>query len=365
MVTLESSKLFCRLPEAELKKLRAAAREISFASGQQIFKEGDPGDGVYVVQRGLVQISAVIDTGERLAFSQVPPGEAFGDMAVLDNQPRSACATAEGETAVYFVPRQQIVETLQASPGLALTMVQEISGRLREFNRQYIRKVLQAERLALVGRFASSIVHDLKNPLAIISIAAELASDPASTLAARRTAQGRIATQIDHITNLVNDILEFTRGGGAAMVLAQMDYAAFVQSLVNEFRDEIALKSVTVEFENAPPAVKLPLNPKRLTRVFYNLIANAVDEMPDGGKIKLRFHSTPGEVVTEIADSGRGLAPEIVEHLFEAFATFGKPRGTGLGLSISRRIIEEHGGKISARNDPGGGAVFAFTLPRS
>ena len=138
----------------------------------------------------------------------------------------------------------------------------------------------------------------------------------------------------------------------------------FVKSLVNEFRDEVALKSVTLEFENAPPAIKLPLNPKRLNRVFYNLIANAVDEMPDGGKIKLRFQTTPGEILTEIADTGQGIRPEIIERMFEAFSTFGKPRGTGLGLSISKRIIEEHGGKISARNDPGGGAIFSFALPR-
>jgi signal transduction histidine kinase len=86
--------------------------------------------------------------------------------------------------------------------------------------------------------------------------------------------------------------------------------------------------------------------------------------MPEGGRLKLRYHLTEDAVVTEIEDSGTGIAPEILDHLFEAFVTFGKPRGTGLGLSITQRIIEEHGGKISARNQPGGGAIFSFTLPR-
>jgi signal transduction histidine kinase len=163
---------------------------------------------------------------------------------------------------------------------------------------------------------------------------------------------------------MVNDILEFTRGGAPQLILARLDYAAFVSPLIEEIRAEIAPKSVTIENENPPPAVKMPLNPRRLSRAFHNLLGNAVDAMPAGGKIKIRFEVTAREVITEIEDGGAGIAPEIVDHLFEAFVTFGKSRGTGLGLSITQKIIEEHGGKISARNRMGGGAVFSFTLPR-
>ena len=364
MVTLESSKLFSRLPAAELKALCEVTQQIVFARGQQIFQEGDPGDGIYVVKTGLVQISAVLENGERHVFSDVLPGDIFGEMAVLDNQPRSASASAEHETTVEFVPRQEMVNLLKRSPELSIMLVQEISGRLRDFNRQYIRKLLQAERMALVGRFASSIVHDLKNPLTIIGMSSDLACAGSATEETRKTAQERITKQVERITTMVNDILEFTRGGATKLEVSEFDYAEFVNALLEEFRSEVALKGIALEYDNAPPAVKVPLNPRRLSRVFYNLFGNAVDAMPDGGKIKLRFHLTPREVFTEIEDTGRGIAPEVIEHLFEAFVTFGKARGTGLGLSITQKIIEEHGGKISARNQPGGGAVFSFTLPR-
>jgi two-component system sensor histidine kinase DctS len=86
--------------------------------------------------------------------------------------------------------------------------------------------------------------------------------------------------------------------------------------------------------------------------------------MPEGGKIFLRFQTTESEVVTEIEDGGRGIAPEIAGQLFEVFATHGKVHGTGLGLSICKRIIEDHHGWISARNQPGRGTVFSFGLPR-
>jgi signal transduction histidine kinase len=97
--------------------------------------------------------------------------------------------------------------------------------------------------------------------------------------------------------------------------------------------------------------------------VFYNLIHNATDAMPGGGKILVRFSVTGREVTTEIEDSGPGIAPEIANKLFDAFATFGKAHGTGLGLSICKKILEDHRGRISARNEPGRGAVFTFVLP--
>ncbi|HKI69445.1 MAG TPA: ATP-binding protein, partial [Verrucomicrobiae bacterium] len=107
----------------------------------------------------------------------------------------------------------------------------------------------------------------------------------------------------------------------------------------------------------------LLLNPKRLARVFHNLIHNATDAMPDGGKVILRFSSNASEVVTEIEDTGSGIAPEIAGKLFEVFATHGKEHGTGLGLSICKKILADHNGRIQARNEPGRGAVFAFALP--
>jgi signal transduction histidine kinase len=364
VVTLEASNLFGQLGATELQQLRQVTHELSFRPSELIFKEGDPGDGVYVVKSGAVQISALVGADERQVLSRVLPGDVFGEMTLLDDLPRSACASAEVETAAYFVPRAPMVELLRRCPDLALRLVKEVSERLREFNRQYIRKVVQAERMAIVGRFASSIVHDLKNPLTIISLASERAALPSATPETRRAAHDHVARQVERIGSLVNDILDFTRGSMGAVALTETNYAAFVEPLVEELRREVEPKAVAIEFESPPPAVKLALHPQRLSRVFHNLVHNAVDAMSGGGRVKLRFALSDTEVVTEIEDTGKGIAPEILDRLFEAFATFGKPRGTGLGLSISQKIIEEHGGRIWARNRDGGGAIFAFALPR-
>jgi len=363
MVTLESCPLFRGLKPGELKTLQQAAQEKKFPAGKEIFKEGDTGDGVYVIKDGKVQISGVLGNNNRFMFSQVEAGEIFGEMAVLENKPRSASAVADGETTVYFIPREAMLKLVEDSPRLAMNLLQDISHRLREFNRQYIEGVLQSERLALVGRFARSIVHDLKNPLNIIGLTAEMVAMEKSTPESRRVNKTRISKQVDRISEMVNEILDFTQGSQGTFVLAPTNYSVFVEQLIEEMRPEIDIKSAAIELQSPPPAVTLLLNPKRLRRLFYNLIHNATDAMPGGGKILIRFIVANNEVTTEIEDTGAGIAPEIAERLFDAFATYGKAHGTGLGLSICKKIVEDHQGRISARNEQGRGAVFSFILP--
>jgi signal transduction histidine kinase len=364
VVTLDAIKLFTQLNPVEMNVLRQIAREQKFAAGQEIFKEGGNGDGVYAVREGLVEISGLVGQEVRLVFSEVGPGDIFGEMAVIENKPRSACATARQDTTVYFIPRADMLSLVEHSPALALSLLREISHRLREFNRHYLREVLQTERLAIIGRFARSIVHDLKNPLNIIGLTAEIAGMEQATPEMRGQVRERIRKQVDRISDLIGEILEFTQGAPSNFVLAPADYGAFVEQVVRELTPEVGLKSATIELDGLPPSIELAIHPKRLRRVFFNLINNATDAMPDGGKIKIRFLVRPNEVVTEVEDSGDGIAPEMAGQLFEAFATHGKAHGTGLGLSICKRILEDHHGWIAARNEPGRGAVFSFGLPR-
>jgi len=363
VVGLESIALFRDLGPDELRVLRLITQERRFAAGHEIFHEGDPGDGVYFVKDGLVEVSSLINPDTRCVLSQVGPGEIFGEMAVIEHRPRSATVTALKDTEVYFVPRGEILSFVSRSPGLALRLLQEISHRLREFDRLYLREIIQAERLALVGNFARSIVHDLKNPLNIIGLAAEIMSGPGATPEKRAQSLGQIRRQIVRLDEMIGDILEFTRDAPKAAALMPVDYHDFVLGLLADLRAEAGIKAVRVELRNDPPAIKLLFDPHRLRRVFYNLMHNATDAMPEGGGIFLAFSHDPKEVVTEIEDTGSGIAPEMADKLFEAFATHGKTHGTGLGLFICKKIVGDFQGRIWARNEPGRGAVFAFALP--
>ncbi len=363
MSGLERSKLFNSLNSEELQRLAAGATEKHFSAGETIFGEGEEGDGIYLVKEGEVRIEAVVTANEQRVLAKAGPGDFFGEMAVLDREPRSASAIADKATTVIFIPRAELLRLIEHSPRLATSLVREFSLRMRDFNRQYIREVLQAETLALVGRFARTIVHDFKNPLNIIGLAADLMDMDKASPEMRKTSTDRIRKQVDRLTNMINELLEFTRGPQQQAVLGSTNYGAYVNKLLEDFRPELADKRVEIIVENDLPDVEVLADTKRLLHVFSNLFHNAADAMLEGGQVKLRFLMEEGELITEVEDTGKGLAPEIVPRLFEAFASYGKAKGTGLGLSICKRIIDDHKGWMKAWNRPGGGAVFAFSLP--
>ena len=362
MVALEASKPFRNLTQVEQDSLRTIAQERSYSAGAQVFKEGDSGDGIYVIKEGLVEISVQMLQDIRRVFAQLGPGEMFGEMAVLEMKSRSATATAVQASRVYFIPRNELIKMLERTPALSLEFLSEISQRLREFNRRYIEETIQAERLAVIGRFARSIIHDLKNPLSIISISSELIATERATSESRHNAQTRIRKQVERIGDLIGDILDFTNGSQPRATVGNTNYATFAQTVLDEIQSDMELRNVKLESQPAP-ALWIAIDPKRVRRVFHNLISNAADAMPGGGKVFVRYRVENGELITEIEDTGRGIAPEIADKLFEAFATFGKEHGTGLGLSICKKIIEDNHGRIWARNEPGRGAVFAFAFP--
>lgn len=363
MLTLANSPLFVGLLPDALGPLLSAAEERRLPAGREVFREGDAGDGVYLVQTGRVEISVTVGPGRRHVFAQVGPGELFGEMAVIEEKPRSASAVAVGDTAVLFIPRAAILDVMRQSPELALNLLREVSQRLREFNRQYLAETLQTERLALIGRFARAIIHDLKGPLNIIGLTADLAGMDNPPAAIRTEARDRIRRQVERITDLVNEILEFTQGAPTALEQEVVCYGTFVDQIVADLNPELQLKDASLQLDTPLPVVMVRMNPRRFHRVFQNLIHNAADAMTDGGCIHLRFETQANAVVTHIQDTGPGLAPEIAGRLFEPFATHGKAHGTGLGLSICKKIVEDHGGRIEARNAPSGGAIFSFTLP--
>lgn len=364
MVILQESKLAAQLTPPEISGMEKIAQERHFAAGKEIFKEGDAGDGMYVVRDGVVEITVKMGEGIGHVISRIEPGDFFGELAVLDDKARSATATAGTDTTAYFFPRAGIISLVESSPALALTFLREISARLREFNRQYLREVLQAERLAVVGRFARSIIHDLKNPLNNIGLTAELAGVDGLAPETRREAVATIRQQVDRINEMVGEILEFTHGPSQEVLLPPVDYTEFVRRVMEEIQPEAKLRGVTVVIEQEPPSVPLLMNPRRLKRVFHNLIQNAGEAMTAGGKVFLRFSMDKREVITEVEDTGPGVPVEMLGQLFEPFATHGKVHGTGLGLSICKRIVEDHGGWIKAKHEPGRGAIFQFGLPR-
>ncbi len=347
----------------ELRLLEREAQVRTYQPGEIIFSAGDEGDGFYVIVSGRVRISAVTSAQESLSLASIGPGDFFGEMAVVDDAPRSATATAVTKTRTHFVERRKLLQLLERRPRLALGIIREFSRRMRQLNQKYVEEMIHAERMAIIGRFATTIVHDFKVPLAVIRLATDLACSRGTRLPTRVQARAMVAKQTERISTMLQELIDFVRPGGQGPKLRPVKFAPYLNSLRDEVADELAQRGVKLVMATPPPRVPVRIDPLRVSRLFYNLLSNAADEMKSGGEIEMRFRKVGRELLVEVQDHGGGIPPEIANSLFKPFATFGKPNGTGLGLTICRKIAEDHGGRIWATSVPGKGATFAFTLP--
>ena len=344
--------------------MNLTSRRVTFPAGHVVFREGDFGDGIYIIDEGIVEISSAMPERQCRVLSLLGKGDFFGEMAVVDEQPRSATATTQVETHARFIPREDVWSLLARAPSLLVALMREVSARMRRSEQRCTEDVFQAERLAVVGRFAQSIVHDLKNPLNTIRMGVDVACAEDSSPAIRREAGTIVTKQVERLAGMIHEVLEFTRGTARSLVLEPMDFCEFIRSTIAEMQPVATERGVAIECESEPPSTNVFADRLRLTHVLYNLVNNAVDAMPSGGKITLRFRLADHEVLAELEDTGPGIAPAIAMRLFEPFVTHGKTHGTGLGLSICKRIIEDHGGRIGVMNGPGRGAIFTFSLRR-
>jgi len=348
-----------------LDLLKRNARKLSFRKGRVILREGESSDALYVIEQGSVEISALIGPHERRVFATFGVGDYFGEIGVIDSKPRSATAIAKTHTVVRRISREKVWRMFTRSPRLLVTMMRGFSHRLREFDQRYLQELFQHERLALVGRFAQSIVHDFRSPLSDIGFAADLVSAGDATHKENTMANAMIRRQVDRMAGMIGEVLEFTRSSRSRVVLTKTRFDQFIEEMVAELRPEAARKSVAIELKTSPPRIRIPLDRHRLPHVFSNLVRNALDVMPRGGRIMLNFILGERDVMIKVEDTGPGISPDVLAHLFDPFFTHGKSHGTGLGLSICKRIVEDHKGWISASSKRGGGAVLTFSLPRS
>lgn len=365
MTRLEDSR-FCRhLPSDCCSTLLAKGVPRTFAEGACLFREGDSGDGLYILLSGKVDITARSGPGREHVLSQMEPGDYFGEMSVFDGGARSASAFARTEIHTVFLRSEEVLDLLGRAPRLAISLVRDASLRMREFNRRFLRESLRAERLAMLERLARTIVHDFRNPLNVIGIAADMAAEPAATGDIRRTSRDRIRTQVEVLNRMMQELMDFTRGVDQNVVLPRVQYTDFLRAVLLELSAESSRRGVQVEVHAPLPSVEIRLDPPRMSRVFTNLTQNAFDALSghSSGCIRIEVRVEGDRVVTEIRDNGPGIPEEHLPMLFEPFFTAGKAHGTGLGLAICDRIVREHGGSICVESRVGQGALFRFDLP--
>ena len=230
-------------------------------------------------------------------------------------------------------------------------------ARVRELERQ----LFHTERLATVGRLAAGIAHEINNPLEGMANYLTLARDALARgdTAAAETRLRSVREGLDRAAGIVRQVLAHADPSGAPRTQVDLarvleETARFVQSRP-EFRD--------VDFALELPTAPLLVlgNAVMLGQVAVNLILNACEAQPAGGRVEVRARREPGAVVAEVADRGPGIPESDRQRIFEPF--YSTKDSTGLGLSVCHSIVREHGGELSANAREGGGSVFRMRLP--
>ena len=222
--------------------------------------------------------------------------------------------------------------------------------------------ILQSESLAMIGRLAASIVHEIQNPLESLTSFFYLLRAEKS-LEKRAEYLAKAETEIAHLSEISLNTLEFYRD---PVGVVPVDIAALIDSIIVVFQGRITRLQVVVQRELGPGvAVLAPQG--ELRQVLVNLISNALDAMPKGGRLVLRARDLTGRtgercVRLSVADTGFGMAPNVVARVFEAFYTTKGVSGTGIGLWLSQEIIKKCGSRIHVKSSQGRGTVFSMYL---
>jgi signal transduction histidine kinase len=220
-------------------------------------------------------------------------------------------------------------------------------------------EVIRQERLATVSRLSSSLVHDLRNPLAAIYGGAELLVDEELPAEQVRRLAGNIYRSSRQVQRMLQDLLEVSRGKVESP--EQCRLREIVEAAAESIMPLAEAQSVVLT-NDVPPDLELPLERARMERVFLNLFSNALDVMPGGGSVQVRAVQDHGQVIVSVEDTGPGIDEAMRARLFQPFESAGKRNGLGLGLALSRQTVLDHGGDLWADSRPGPGACFRLRL---
>ncbi|MDF1514387.1 MAG: response regulator [Anaerolineae bacterium] len=223
-------------------------------------------------------------------------------------------------------------------------------------------QLIQAEKMAAVGRLAASLAHEINNPLQAIQNGLHLALHKDLAEDDRRRFLEMAQTEVNRLVQIVRRMLDFYR---PSTTTQQFVINRPVEDALAIAGKRLQQNKIRVEARLSPSLPPVSGTANQLTQVFLNIIINSIEAMPDGGTLWVgTAHDTnPGqEIVVAFRDSGSGIPADVRSHLFEPFHT-SKPTGTGLGLAISYGIIERHRGLIEVDSPPGGGTTFIIRLP--
>ncbi|MGH9381003.1 MAG: ATP-binding protein [Thermoanaerobaculia bacterium] len=317
---------------------------------------------------------AVLDAAERVvsanpAFGELvgqPPaqlvGRPFRDLLPLDRLPTAADGLREARVATAGGERYVQLSAAAVEPGddagQKLIVVQDISDRVA------MEKALrERERLASLGMLAAGVAHEVNTPITGISSYAQMMLSNTAPDDPHYELLKKVEKQTFRASRIVNSLLELSRDRHEDP--RAVDLAEVIDSTLELLAERVQKRRIEVDWQPPPERLRVFGDEGQLDQVLANLVANAIDAMPQGGSLTLTLEGDEERVRAVVADTGRGIAEDELARIFEPFySTRLGEGGTGLGLSISYNIVRRLGGELRVASTPGEGTRFTVELPR-
>ncbi len=243
--------------------------------------------------------------------------------------------------------------------------VAEVTGtfdRMRKNLQKTQRQLLDAERLATIGRMASSISHDLRHSLAAVMANAEFLCESNLTPGQREDLYAEIRIAVNQMTDLIESLLEFSRTR-ESLHPSYGDVRSAVDRAVQGVKAHPEFQRIRIRI-SGDGSTEGWFDFKKLERVFLNLLLNACEVVPaESGKINIGLRRKGESLEIRIEDNGPGIADAVRDRLFEPFVSHGKENGTGMGLTVVQKILQDHGGEVAVERTSPSGTTFRVNIP--
>ena len=227
-------------------------------------------------------------------------------------------------------------------------------------NARLAQEMINNERLSAVGRMASTIIHDIKNPMGTLRVYAQVMKKKSGNEEAAKLADEMIH-QVDRFVNMAQEILDFSRGVSATNI-EETEFGEVMEDVLAFIEKDLTKRNIKIEkilnFQG-----KVKVDQDKIVRVFYNIASNAADAMPTGGMLTVTTEEAGGMVKVDFKDTGTGMPEEVKRKIFEPFVTYGKKHGTGLGMAIVKKVMDDHKGKIEIETEMGKGTTIRLLFP--
>lgn len=253
-----------------------------------------------------------------------------------------------------------LASTLLITAYLAGTVMDKLRASWQR-QQELQRMLAESEKLAAIGQLATNVAHEIKNPLTGIAgvirvFETQLSSDPEA-----KEILGEVYEQINRLDRTLNQLVNFARPAPPKMVECSLN--DLVEGTLALVSPNARKQKVLIETHLDPELPPTIVDPDQMQQIFINLMLNAIQAMPNGGRLSIQTISGQnGELVVKVSDTGCGIPHENLDKIFSPFFTT-KARGTGLGLAIVKNVLSSHGGRVSVESTPGKGTTFTILLP--